>query len=72
MKEYYILLTSVTMAMKGESVLRKKGYKVTVLRDNSINPYGCGYVIRAFGNVDAAVEILKKNGIRIREIREVG
>ncbi len=71
MKEYYILLTSVTMAMKGESVLRKMGYKVTVIRDNTINPYGCGYVIRIIGNVDNVGEILKKSGVRIREIREV-
>ena len=71
MKEYYILLTSVTMAMKGESVLRKMGYKVTVIRDNTINPYGCGYVIRIIGNADNIGEILKKSGVRIREIREV-
>ena len=71
MREYYILLSSVTMAMKGESALRKAGYKVTVLRDSTINPYGCGYVLRIYGNVDTAAEILKKNGVRIREIREV-
>ena len=71
MKEYYFLVSSVTTAMKGEKLLSQRGYRAYVLRDGTINPYGCGYVIRALGDREAMAAILKKRGVRINEIREV-
>ena len=70
MKEYFFLLSSVTSAMKSEGLLRKNGYKAYVFRDSAMNPYGCGYVVKATGNKEAMAELLKKNGVRINEIRE--
>ncbi|MBR6658380.1 MAG: DUF3343 domain-containing protein [Oscillospiraceae bacterium] len=70
MKEYFFLLSSITSAMKGEDLLRKNGFRASVFRDTSINPYGCGYVIKVFGEREAASLILKKAGIRVNEIRE--
>ena len=49
MKEYFFLLSSITSAMKGEDLLRKNGFRASVFRDSKINPYGCGYVIKVFG-----------------------
>lgn len=70
MKEYFFLLSSVTSAMKGEDLLKKNGFRASVFRDSKINPYGCGYVIKVFGEKEIISEILKKAGIRINEIRE--
>lgn len=70
MKEYFFLLSSVTSAMKGEKLLFKNGIKAHVLRDGKVNPYGCGYMIKARGEKERLEEILKSGGIRINEIRE--
>ena len=70
MKEYFFLLSSITSAMKGEELLKKNGFRASVFRDSKINPYGCGYVIKVFGEKEKISEILKKAGIRINEIRE--
>lgn len=70
MKEYYFLLSSVTSAVKGEKILLKNGFRAHVLKDGSVNPYGCGYMIRVSGEKEKMTELLKKGGIRINEIRE--
>ncbi len=70
MKEYYFLLSSITSAMKGEKILQKSGIKAFVFRDTKINPYGCGYIIRAFGEKEKMTELLRKGGVRINEIKE--
>ena len=70
MSEYFFLLSSVTSAMKGEGILKKSGYRASVFRDTGFNPYGCGYVIKAFGEKEKMSEILKKSGIRVNEIKE--
>ena len=70
MKEYFFLLSSITSAMKGEEILRKKGYKASVFRDTKLNSYGCGYVIKAFGEKEKLENILRSSGIRINEIME--
>lgn len=71
MKEYYFLVSSVTTAMKGKKLLEASGFRAFVFRDGRINPYGCGYVIRAMGDENIMTEILKKKGVRINEVREV-
>lgn len=71
MKEYYFLVSSVTTAMKGKKLLEAVGFRAFVFRDGQINPYGCGYVIRAMGDKETMAIILKKKGVRINEIREV-
>ncbi len=70
MKEYYFLLSSVTSAMKGEKLLRGAGYRAYVFRDTSMNPYGCGYVIKTYGDKEKMSTLLKNGGVRFNEIRE--
>ncbi|MBQ4545785.1 MAG: DUF3343 domain-containing protein [Oscillospiraceae bacterium] len=70
MKEYFFLLSSITSAMKGEGILRKKGFRASVFRDTNLNPYGCGYVIKAAGEKEKMEYLLKSAGIRINEIKE--
>ena len=70
MKEYFFLLSSITSAMKGEDILRKNGFKASVFRDTKINPFGCGYIIKVFGEKEKMTMILKNSGIRVNEIKE--
>lgn len=70
MKEYLFLLSSITSAMKGEGILRQKGFRANVFKDTNLNPYGCGYVIKAFGEKEKMEAILKAAGVRINEIKE--
>lgn len=70
MKEYFFLLSSITSAMKGEDILRKNGFRASVFRDTKINPFGCGYIIKAFGEKEKMAMILKNSGIRVNEIKE--
>lgn len=70
MREYYFLLGSVTTAIRGETVLKKLGYKAYVRKDSSINPHGCGYVIRVFGDKETLEGVFRRNGIRYYEVKE--
>ena len=70
MKEYYFLLSSITSAMKSEDILRKNGFRASVFRDSKTNPYGCGYILKAFGEKEKMSMLLKNAGIRVNEIRE--
>ena len=70
MKEYYFLLSSITSAMKSEDILRKNGFRASVFRDTQKNPYGCGYIVKAFGEKEKMSMLLKNAGIRVNEIRE--
>lgn len=70
MNDYYFLFASVTTAMRCETVLRKMGYKAYVKKDSSINPHGCGYVVRVYGDKNILEGVLQRNGIRYYEVRE--
>ena len=71
MRDYYFLLSSITSAEKGEKILQKNGYRAHIFKDSVMNPYGCGYVIKASGNRENMETILKNSGVRVNEIREV-
>ncbi len=71
MKEYYYFFSSVTTAMRGETLLRNNGYHASVFRDSSINPHGCGYIVKVKGDKEKISALLQKAGLRFSEIREV-
>lgn len=69
MKGYSIITGSITYALKGRDVLRKKGLKATVGRVTPTkSSAGCGYAIFLEGDIRNAVEILQRAGIKIVEI----
>ena len=70
MKEYYFLFNSITTAMRGETVFRNRGYRAFVFKDSGINPHGCGYTVKVFGNKEELNDLLLRNGIKAKEIRE--
>lgn len=71
MKQYIITTGTVTYAIKGRDILRKKGYKVKIERITSgKGAKGCGYAVILDGNIDGVREILQTAGVKILEISE--
>ena len=70
MKRYIIATGTVTYAIKGRDLLRKKGFKVKIERITGKATLGCGYAIILEGNISQAEEILRGAGIKILEIIE--
>lgn len=70
MKRYKVATGTVTYAIKGKDLLRKKGYKASIERKSGEKTQGCGYAIIIEGDIKKAVEILKENEIKILEIIE--
>ena len=70
MKRYLIATGTVTYALKGRDLLRKKGFKVNVERITGKSTLGCGYAITLEGNITEAEALLRKYGIKILEIIE--
>ncbi|MDD4699884.1 MAG: DUF3343 domain-containing protein [Oscillospiraceae bacterium] len=66
MKSYFIITGTVTYALRGRDVLRKKGYSAIVKRiQHKYNNAGCGYGIIISGDVERASQLLRENGIKI-------
>ena len=68
-----IKVSSVTYAMKGRDLLQKNGYKAYLTR----NPHpetdeGCGYLIYVNNMDDKAPLLLKRAGIKIKGIVDLG
>lgn len=70
MKRYSIATGTVTYAIKGRDLLRKKGYKAKIERKSGEKVHGCGYSIIFEGDIYAAESLLRQNGIKILEISE--
>ena len=70
MKRYIIATGTVTYAIKGKELLRKKGFKVNVERITGKVALGCGYAIILYGNIVEAEKLLRENGVKILEISE--
>ena len=70
MKKYTIAFSSVTIAMKAQSVFRANGYKTEMIRTPRNLSSGCGYSLIYFGDIEVAVEILESRGIKFRSIME--
>ena len=72
MKQHVIITGTVTYAIRGRDILRTEGFRAKVERNTvGIARYGCGYGIVVAGNIDKAVEILTKSGIKILEVSPV-
>ena len=71
MKRYIITTGTVTYAIKGRDLIRKKGYKVKIERITSgKGAKGCGYGIILDGDIGEAENILQTAGVKILEINE--
>ncbi len=70
MKRYIVATGTVTYAIKGRDLLRKKGYKAKIERKSGENVHGCGYAIIFEGDINTAEFLLRQNGVKILEIGE--
>lgn len=71
MGEYQIYTGTITYAIKGRDLLRRKGYKARVERISAVGKSGCGYTIVVLGNIQEIEALLKKAGVKILEISEI-
>lgn len=69
MKRYIITTGTVTYAIKGRDLLRRKGFNVKIERITSgKGSAGCGYSIITDGDINAAEGLLRQAGVKILEI----
>lgn len=68
-KRNLIITGTITYAIKGRDLLRRKGISANIERINSTTGNtGCGYGVSVSGNIDKAVELFKKGGVKILEV----
>ena len=69
MKRYIITTGTVTYAIKGRELRRRKGFNVKIERITSgKGSAGCGYSIIPDGDINAAEGLLRQAGVKILEI----
>lgn len=70
MKRYIIATGTITYAIKGRDLLRRKGFNAKIERITSGRIVGCGYTIVITGNIAEAERLLQDAGVKILEISE--
>lgn len=66
MASLFIATGSITYAFRGRDLLQSKGYKATAKKiQNLVKASGCGWGIVVEGDGESALELLRKNGIKI-------
>lgn len=70
MKRYTIAFSSVTLAMKAQSVFRSERIRAEVIRTPKNLASGCGYSLVFDGDIEAALNILENKGIKYKAISE--
>ena len=70
MNVYYITFRSVTLAQRGEGILRRKGISCTLQRTPRwMEEQGCGYSLRLrYGDVVRCLELLRKHQVAFRKV----
>lgn len=67
--EATVVVSSITHAIRGERILKEKGFSAYMDRDVArFGKYGCGYCIKIRGNYAPAVQILRAAKVKIREV----
>ena len=70
MNVYFITFRSVTLAQRGESVLRRAGIGCQLLRTPRwMEEQGCGYCLRLRGGeMESVLEILREARVQFRKV----
>ncbi len=69
MNEYIIATGTVTSAIKGRDILKKKGFYAEIERLGvSDRKYGCGYAIKTRGNITQIEELLRQANVKIIKV----
>lgn len=71
MSRQFIMVSSITYAMKAKSILKNNGIYVDIVKSQKYsNKSRCSYSLVLYRNLQKAVELLKDSGIEILEITE--
>lgn len=71
MNKVYIVVGSITNAMRGNDLLLSYGISSVIKRNATFNStLGCGYTLEVKERADEAVDILKRYSIRVRDVIE--
>lgn len=66
MKKEWIVVSSVTHAMRGRDLLERAGFRVRITRlPRGIENTGCGYCLEVNRDVDRAEKMLHEKGIHV-------
>lgn len=66
---YFITFRSVTPAQRGESLLRKNGFRCVLQRTPRwMQENGCGYCLRLTDRIGEAVALLQQAGLPYRKV----
>mgnify|MGYP003295475510 CR=1 FL=1 len=70
-QNHYILVGSITNAMRGRRLLEAEGIRAYMHRDTKASEGdGCGFSLLVTEQVERAVRILKERGVRVIRIRD--
>ncbi|MEE1282322.1 MAG: putative Se/S carrier-like protein [Acutalibacteraceae bacterium] len=71
MSRQFIMVSSITYAMKAKSILKNNGIYVDIVKSQKYsNKARCSYSLVLYRNLQKAVDLLKDSGIEILEITE--
>lgn len=70
MNKYTIAFVSVTAAMKAKNVLRANDFYAEVARTPRNLASGCGYSVTVIGDVETALSVLERHGIKYKAVME--
>ena len=66
MSRQFIMVSSITYAMKAKSILKEKGIYVDIVKSPKYSKQArCSYSLILYKNIDKAVKLLKENGIEV-------
>ncbi len=71
MAKYLIVTGTITYAIRGRDILRKKGFIANMEKTKSSLEHGCGYSISVSGDIEKIKEILLKTGVKILDINMI-
>ncbi|MEE1077051.1 MAG: putative Se/S carrier-like protein [Acutalibacteraceae bacterium] len=71
MSRQFIMVSSITYAMKAKSILKNNGIYVDIVKSQKYsNKARCSYSLVLYRNLQKAIDLLKDSGIEILEITE--
>lgn len=71
MSRQFIMVSSITYAMKAKSILKEKGIYVDIVKSPKYSKQAkCSYSLVLYKDAEKAVSLLKENGIEILGITE--
>lgn len=66
MEKEWLVVSSVTHALRGKELLNRAGFRAQVTRlPRNAEHTGCGYCVAVNRDTDRAEALLKQNGIRV-------